>query len=71
MRSIEKYEYCNVSGGYADSVPQTIDFIDDGKGNIVPRWTIDGPIELIIAEGIFISAYIINKYFGEKQVLYI
>jgi hypothetical protein len=64
MRTIEINDLANVSGG-TNVVSQTIDFIDDGFGHLVPRWTVDGPIEIVMASAVFISAYIAAKYFYE------
>ena len=64
MRTIEINDLANVSGG-SNMVAQTIDFIDDGLGNLVPRWTVDGPIEIVMASAAFIGAYIAVRYFSE------
>lgn len=64
MRSIENNDLANVSGGN-NVVTQTIDFVDDGFGTLVPRWTVDGPVEIVMASAVFIAAYIAGKYFYE------
>lgn len=62
MRAIEGFDLANVSGGI-QTVEETIDFVDDGHGNKVPRWTVDGPIEVVTASAIIIGAYIFCKYY--------